>query len=478
MADVLINNFRNTQETADNLNPAEDSTIVLEQNTENLKLREGVSIISSPSIGNAFIFGHDQNGKTGTGPGVVLGMGTYSTGSDIYVVNPNNTFKEYFYTNIRIDETNSDGTQDLTNGTYTLTGSSSDVTTSTIGYMYIIGTQNDKVYQYQLSDPFQISSSTFVTSVAAGTTVPPGIFVGNSGNYMYIVDYNTEKIMQYSLANPYMIQTSTLVSSLSLTGHVDQAWSVKLSPDGTKLYHLSYTPDELVFWTLSTPWMVSSGTFHSKFDTTGAGTDPVGFAWKPDGSRVFVHSLNQKKIFEYDVSIPWYVTSMSYGGNNLSITSVTTTDYGFEMSPDGTKFYIMQNFIPSTVYQFNMSVPWRITSGTLFTSYSIDSQEQNPYDLCLNSSTTTSGGGGGSSSSLLTKVIAKNNVTYSRGTLSIIADNTSGLKYYSRFDGTNWEEMTPDVELVSTHASSAGIDLKVYCTSGTSVISFLQFKYS
>jgi len=67
--------------------------------------------------------------------------------------------------------------------------------------MYIVGFENDAVFEYDLSTGFDVSTASYNSvsfSVASQVDGPTGIAFNNTGNRMYILAYDTDAIFQYS----------------------------------------------------------------------------------------------------------------------------------------------------------------------------------------------------------------------------------------------------------------------------------------
>lgn len=100
---VLSESMQFNQNTSDNLNPADSVVPILKKSDETIRLIEKSSILSTNTIGHSFVLGHTTNGVLGVANGVdgqqiVLGEAGRSGLVVLYVVNPNNTFKEMFKT--------------------------------------------------------------------------------------------------------------------------------------------------------------------------------------------------------------------------------------------------------------------------------------------------------------------------------------------------------------------------------------------
>ena len=105
--------------------------------------------------------------------------------------------------------------------------------------MYMVGYTNDRVYQYTLSTPWDISSATYDTVsflVSGQDTNPIGITFKPDGTKMYMVGYTNVRVYQYS--------TIDIVSSSLWPSNV--IWNYNVSPmlyNGQTLLLEFYTND-------------------------------------------------------------------------------------------------------------------------------------------------------------------------------------------------------------------------------------------
>ncbi len=135
----------------------------------------------------------------------------------------------------------------------------------TKAYVAAYGLSNKKVYQYTLSTPWDISSGSYASksmSVAVQDAGPHGVALSPDGTKAYIMGNNEDAVFQYTLATAWDISTESYASkSLSIISQDDEPSDLFLSPDGTKAYMLGETNDRMYQYTLATPWDISTGFY-------------------------------------------------------------------------------------------------------------------------------------------------------------------------------------------------------------------------
>jgi len=66
---------------------------------------------------------------------------------------------------------------------------------------YVIGSGGDRIYQFNLSTPWQVNTAVYVSSILIGNfeSVPESIRISNDGNYIYFLGQNKDYIWQFGL---------------------------------------------------------------------------------------------------------------------------------------------------------------------------------------------------------------------------------------------------------------------------------------
>ena len=175
--------------------------------------------------------------------------------------------------------------------------------------MYMVGFTNDRVYQYTLSTPWDISSATYDTVsflVSGQDTNPIDITFKPDGTKMYVLGNTNDRVYQYTLSTPWNLATATYDSvSFLVSGQDTNPYSITFKPDGTKMYVLGFTNDRVYQYTLSTPWDISSATYDTvSFLLSGQDTAPVGLAFKPDGTKMYMVGNTTDRVYQYTLTDP------------------------------------------------------------------------------------------------------------------------------------------------------------------------------
>ena len=106
--------------------------------------------------------------------------------------------------------------------------------------MFLVGSQNDSVYRYNLSRAFDPSSASFVNSYDVGSNDnnPRSVFFRPNGHQMYIVGYQRDTVYEYHLTTPFDLNTASY-ANLSLDVEVREPSGIYWRADGLKMYFVN-----------------------------------------------------------------------------------------------------------------------------------------------------------------------------------------------------------------------------------------------
>lgn len=232
--------------------------------------------------------------------------------------------------------------------------------------MYVIGTSGDDVNQYSLSTPWVISSASYVTvfSVSSQDLTPNALFFRADGLKMYILGNTNDTVFQYSLTTPWSVATASYDSvSFSVTTEETTPTGIFFKPNGLTMYITGSTGDAVYQYTLSTAWNVSTATFTQSFSVGSQEIAPSDVSFTGDGTRMFVIGTTGDDVTVYNLTTPWDISTASHIGQ-FSVQAQDTAPVGIYVKPDGTKFYIVGNTNDS-VYQYTIpSIDIQLTGTT------------------------------------------------------------------------------------------------------------------
>ena len=222
--------------------------------------------------------------------------------------------------------------------------------------MYVVGLVNDTVYQYTLSTAWDISTASYSSksfSVASQDTSPTSIQFKSDGTKMFMVGQQTSNVRQYSLSSAWDVSTASYDSvSFSVATQVggSNVNFLFFSADGTKMYAGGNTNQTIFQYSLSSAWDLSTASYASKsFSVASQEGDPRGIFFKSDGSVLFVVGINDDEVLQYSLSTSWDVSTASFDNISFSVASQDSTPVDVHFSSDGEKMVIdKKEYKPAT----------------------------------------------------------------------------------------------------------------------------------
>ena len=110
---------------------------------------------------------------------------------------------------------------------------------------------------------------------------------------------------------------------------------------------------------------VSSASYDIKsYDVTAQDTDPRSLAFSSDGTKMYVSGSQNNRVYEYDLSTAWDVSTTSYSNVFLSYSAQATSGYGLAFKTDGTEMYVMCQSTGSPVVQYTLSTAWDLSTAS------------------------------------------------------------------------------------------------------------------
>lgn len=290
--------------------------------------------------------------------------------------------------------------------------------------MYVLGGANDRVYQYSLSTPWDLSTASYDSvsfSVSTQEATPTGMFFKPDGTKMYITGTTGDDVNEYNLGTAWNVSTASYVQNFSVAGQEVTPVGVSFTDDGEKMYIIGSTGDDINEYSLSTAWNISTASYVQNFSISGQETNPAdmymrgdgalfvvlgglgsmyqyivgGFsvsaqdgiaqdvAFKPDGTKMFIIGDDNNSVYEYSLSTPWDINTASYV-QSFSVASQETNPTGIYFKPDGTTMFICGT-ATDAVYEYALPTPWSLGFVNYVKSRSVSSQDSAPTGVFFRS---------------------------------------------------------------------------------------------
>ena len=236
--------------------------------------------------------------------------------------------------------------------------------------MYVMGTSGDDVNEYDLSTAWDISTASFsqLFSISTQETIPHGLYFEPNGASFYIVGASSDTVYKYALGGFIVAAQET------------QPEGLFFKPDGTKMYIIGVIGDDVNEYDLSTAWDVSTASYLQNFSVAAQDTKPTELFFKPDGLKMYILGDAGDDINEYDLSIAWDVSSASYL-QNFSVSAQEAVPKGLFFRPDGLKMYVVGRSTSDSVYEYDLSTAWDVSSASYLQNFNVAAQDTSPVGV-------------------------------------------------------------------------------------------------
>jgi sugar lactone lactonase YvrE len=242
--------------------------------------------------------------------------------------------------------------------------------------MYMLGIANDRIYSYNLSTAYDITTTPGAVSsfdVSGQSTVPEALIFNNDGTKMYVADRASLTLYQYSLSTAYQVNTASASYdsvSLDVSSQEPSGFTgISFNNDGTKLYTLGYNSDNVHQYSLSTGYDLSTASYASiSFSVASQDTIPYDIHFNNAGTRMLILGSATDSIYQYSLSTAFNVSTASYDSVSFSVVGQDNQPLGITFNNDGTKMYMVgtQN---DSVYQYSTvltTVSLDLSTGSVF----------------------------------------------------------------------------------------------------------------
>jgi hypothetical protein len=186
-----------------------------------------------------------------------------------------------------------------------------------------------------------------------------------------LVGYNNNpgKMLYIKLESPFCFTNFKEVLEQDIIGCNSCDFAGIYSDDGTKLF-VSSGNNALVYqYTLTTPYDVTSMT--NQQNITGADIDFLNYL-SPDGNYVYTCKFNNE-IYRHAT-----IGSFDYTSSALvkdqTLTTTLSDIMSFTFSDDGTRLYILDHAGLNKIQYYTLSTPWDLNSATLHSEKSTNSE--------------------------------------------------------------------------------------------------------
>ena len=228
-------------------------------------------------------------------------------------------------------------------------------------YSYVAGF--DVSQTFDLATAVYSNKSFDASSQATSTTAAS---FSSDGTSMFVLDSDNNIVYQYTLSAGFDVSTASYASkSFDASSQLTTSRSVAFNTDGTSMFIID-SGGSVFQYTLSTGFDVTTTSYASKsFDVSSQDTNPFGIAFNPNGTSMFIVGNTTDDIFQYTLSTGFDVSTASYTGTSFDASPQDGSCLSVAFNSFGTAMFIMGT-INDTVFQYTLDgEPYSLTLPTV-----------------------------------------------------------------------------------------------------------------
>ena len=221
--------------------------------------------------------------------------------------------------------------------------------------MYVAGTVADSVFEYDLSTAFDVSTASYNSvsyNYSSNSGIVEALFFKADGLKWYNIDRGQDKVYEYDMSTAWDITSSSLNQSFSIVSQETIPRGLFFSSDGTKMYIIGSNSDAANQYNLSSAWDISTASHSSTFSVSSQDTNPQGIFINPDGTKMYIIGAGADAVFQYSLSTAYDLSTASYDSVSFSVSSQDLLPFGFHFNPEGAKMYVVGKS-NDTIFQYS-----------------------------------------------------------------------------------------------------------------------------
>ena len=136
--------------------------------------------------------------------------------------------------------------------------------------MFIAGKQTDSVYEYTLSTGFDVSTASYDSSfsIASQEGSVTDLAFNTDGTKMFIVGTDDDTVDEYNLSTGFDVSTASYVDGYSVSSQETLPTGLEFSADGKRMFITGNNGDDVTEYKLTTAFDVSTASHVGEFDVS------------------------------------------------------------------------------------------------------------------------------------------------------------------------------------------------------------------
>ena len=224
------------------------------------------------------------------------------------------------------------------------------------------GNADDDLHEYTLSTAFDISTASYVDSLAISGGDPMCVKFNNDGSKMFVSETTNDRVHEYLLTANFDLSSATYESFFSVQDDDSTLFAFDFNNDGTMMYVAGGQNDTIYQYKLDVGFDLSEGVnlLRTK-DVSAQDGEPFGIEFNPDGTRMFIIGTSHNDVDQYDLSTGFNISTLSHVGF-LRLDDEEENPSGLAFSPSGLKMF-MTGDRGDRVNEYHLECPFTLFSG-------------------------------------------------------------------------------------------------------------------
>lgn len=170
--------------------------------------------------------------------------------------------------------------------------------------LYVTGQFNDQVRQFTLSTPWGLTSATHTNSLYVGDkdAAMGCVYIRPDGTKLYVYGNSNDRLYQYTLSTPWVVNSSSATyNTFKAFPDAGALYGVNFRDDGLAMYSSTAATDLIKQYTLSSAWNISTITAAGTLNSNPPANSPAGIRWNSDGTK-FYTGVPSGNVYQFSVT--------------------------------------------------------------------------------------------------------------------------------------------------------------------------------
>jgi hypothetical protein len=216
------------------------------------------------------------------------------------------------------------------------------------------GWPDDQIGQYALGTAFDLSTASLDAVVDIGVLYVSA-FVSSDGNKF--IGLRSNSVFQtHSLLTPFDINTESYdgtASQYSAISEDNSAQAGYITPDGSKAFMVGTESDSIHQYSFGTAFIPNTLSYDNiAFSLAAQETIPTALAFTSDGLTLLVSGYSSETIYQYDLTSPFDLNTVSYSGKSFAVAEATNLIEHLIIGDSDTKVYVHQR--GGVIFQYSV----------------------------------------------------------------------------------------------------------------------------